>query len=99
MIQVAGVTHQLLPNISPGFGYLGIIVASLALTSIRGCVAVSFLLAVILVGSKGVEATGAPGGIANFVSGLLLLFSLVGVALASSGKALPWVLINVKRAK
>src|SRR5262249_50289088 len=41
MIQVTGVTHQLLPSISPGYGYLAIIVASLASTSIRGCVAVS----------------------------------------------------------
>jgi general nucleoside transport system permease protein len=87
MIQVTGVTHQLLPNISPGYGYIGIIVASLALTSIRGCVAVSVLLAVILVGSKGMETTGVPGGIANFLSGLLLLFGLIGVAISSRGKA------------
>jgi simple sugar transport system permease protein len=87
MIQVTGVTHQLLPNISPGYGYLAIIVASLALTSIRGCVAVSFLLAVILVGSKGMETTGVPSGIANFLSGLLLLFALVGVAISSRGQA------------
>ncbi len=87
MIQVTGVTHQLLPNISPGYGYLGIIVASLALTSIRGCIAVSLLLAVILVGSKGMETTGVPSGIANFLSGLLLLLALVGVAVSSRGRA------------
>jgi simple sugar transport system permease protein len=87
MVQVTGVTHQLLPNISPGYGYLAIIVASLALTSIKGCVAVSILLAVILVGSRGVETTGVPGGIANFLSGLLLLFALIGVAIASRGGA------------
>jgi ABC-type uncharacterized transport system permease subunit len=83
MVQVTGVTHQLLPNISPGYGYLAIIVASLAITSIRGCVAVSLLLAVILVGSQGMETTGVPSGIANFLSGLLLLFALVGTAIAS----------------
>ena len=88
MIQVTGVTHQLLPNISPGYGYLAIIVASLALTSIRGCVAVSILLAIILVGSKGMETTGVPSGIANFLSGLLLLFALVAVAISSRGQAL-----------
>jgi simple sugar transport system permease protein len=99
MIQVTGVTHQLLPNISPGFGYLGIIVASLALTSIKGCVAVSLLLAVILVGSKGIEATGVPGGIANFISGLLLLLLLIGVALASSGQAPRWMRIKTRRAE
>jgi simple sugar transport system permease protein len=99
MIQVTGVTHQLLPNISPGFGYLGIMVASLALTSIVGCVPIALLLAIILVGSKGIEATGVPGGIANFISGLLLLLSLVGVAVASSGQALRWRGIRVGRAK
>jgi simple sugar transport system permease protein len=98
MIQVTGVTHQLLPNISPGFGYLGIMVASLALTSIMGCVPIALLLAIILVGSKGIEATGVPGGIANFISGLLLLLSLVGVAVASSGQALRWRRIRVGRA-
>jgi ABC-type uncharacterized transport system permease subunit len=87
MIQVTGVTHQLLPNISPGYGYLAIIVASLALLSIRGCIAVSILLAIILVGSKGMETTGVPSGIANFLSGLLLLFALVGVAISSRGQA------------
>jgi ABC-type uncharacterized transport system permease subunit len=87
MIQVTGVTHQLMPNISPGYGYLAIIVASLALISIRGCVAVSLLLAVILVGSKGMETTGVPSGIANFLSGLLMLFALVGIAISSRGGA------------
>jgi general nucleoside transport system permease protein len=87
MIQVTGVTHQLLPSISPGYGYLAIIVASLALISIRGCVAVSILLAIILVGSKGMETTGVPSGIANFLSGLLLLFALIGVAISSRGQA------------
>jgi general nucleoside transport system permease protein len=99
MIQVTGVTHQLLPNISPGFGYLGIMVASLALISIAGCVPIALLLAVILVGSKGMEATGVPGGIANFISGLLLLLSLIGVALASSGPTLHWQSIKTRRAK
>ena len=68
MLQLTGVTHQLLPNISPGYGYLAIIVASLALTSIRGCVLVSILLAIILVGSQGMETTGVPSGIASFLS-------------------------------
>lgn len=88
MIQVTGVTHQLLPNISPNFGYLGIIVAALALISIRGCVVVSFFLAAILVGSKGMETIGVPSGIANFLAGLLLLFALIGVAISFRGDVL-----------
>lgn len=87
MLQLTGVTHQLLPNISPGYGYLAIIVASLALTSIRGCVLVSILLAIILVGSQGMETTGVPSGIASFLSGLLLLFALIGVGISTHGMA------------
>jgi ABC-type uncharacterized transport system permease subunit len=90
MIQVAGVTHQMLPNLSPGFGYSGIIVASLAFTSIPACVGLSLLFAVLSVGSQGVESIGVPSGIANFFSGIVLLFLLIGTALSHRKWRLPW---------
>ncbi len=91
MIQVTGVTHQMLPNISSGYGFAGIIVASLALTSIAGCVGLALLFAALLVGAKGIETIGVPSGIANFLSGLVLLFLLVGIALSGRrGRLLRW---------
>jgi ABC-type uncharacterized transport system permease subunit len=87
MLHVAGVTHQMLPNLSPGYGYTGIIVASLALLDILATTVVSFLLAGLIVGSQSVQNTGVPGGLSFFLQGLVLLMALAAVALASRRQA------------
>jgi general nucleoside transport system permease protein len=99
MIQVAGVTHQMLPNLSPGFGFSGIIVASLALTNILACIGLSVLFAMLTVGSQGVESIGVPVGIANFLSGIVLLFLLVGPALFHIQRSLSWIRPNADNAE
>ena len=87
MLHVAGVTHQMLPNLSPGYGYTGIIVASLALLDILATTVVSFLLAGLIVGSQSVQNTGVPGGLSFVLQGLVLLMALAAVALASRRQA------------
>ena len=87
MLHVAGVTHQMLPNLSPGYGYTGIIVASLALLDVLATAIVSFLLAGLIVGSQSVQNTGVPWGLSLFLQGLVLLLALAAVALASRRQA------------
>jgi len=87
MLHVAGVTHQMLPNLSPGYGYTGIIVASLALLDILATTVVSFLLAGLIVGSQSVQNTGVPAGLSFFLQGLVMLTALAAVALASRHQA------------
>ncbi len=50
--QVAGLQHQLTGEISPGFGYTGIVVATLAALTPIGVILVSLLLATIQVGAE-----------------------------------------------
>ena len=87
MLHVAGVTHQMLPNLSPGYGYTGIIVASLALLDILATTIVAFLLAGLIVGSQSVQNTGVPAGLSFFLQGLVLLMALAAIALASRRQA------------
>lgn len=50
--QVSGLHHQLIGEVSAGFGYTGIVVATLAMLTVGGVVLVSVLIADIVVGAE-----------------------------------------------
>ncbi len=72
--EIAGVAHQLTTGISNGFGYTGVIVATLAALSFIGALSVSFLFGVITVGSfSASRAIEIPSTIGDLVQAVLLL--------------------------
>ncbi len=72
--EVAGVAHQLTTGISNGFGYTGVIVATLAALSFIGTLFVALLFGVITVGSfSASRALQIPSTIGELVQAVLLL--------------------------
>ncbi len=67
--EVAGVAHRLQDNLSPGYGFTAILVAWLARLNAWVVMAVSILVAGLLVGALRVQ----PGGVAMLLQGCILL--------------------------
>ena len=79
MGEVAGISHQLQRNLSPGYGYTAIIVAWLGRLHPLGIALVAFLLAALLVGGDQLQlALGLPAAIAPMLQGTILFFLLGG---------------------
>lgn len=77
MSQVTGLQGQLTGEISPGFGYTGIIVATLAALTPLGVVLVAVLLADITVGAESAaRVLGVPPQMGQVVSASLLLITV-----------------------
>jgi len=72
--EIAGVAHQLTIGISSGFGYTGVIVATLAALNFVGGIAVALLLGVINVGSfSASRALSIPSTMGEVVQSVLLV--------------------------
>jgi general nucleoside transport system permease protein len=75
--EIAGVHHRLLEGISPGFGYLAIIVALLGRNRPAGVVASALGIAALQVGSTAMQrSAGVPTSIAWIIMGLLVALIL-----------------------
>ena len=81
--EVAGLKGHLSLDLSPGFGYTGIIVAMLALLHPLGVVLSALFVAGIFVGSDSMSrAAGVPTYIADMLLALALLFMVLAILLA-----------------
>jgi general nucleoside transport system permease protein len=77
--EVAGVKGYLSTDLSPGFGYSGIVVAMLAGLSPIGSVLAAVFIAAVFVGADSMSrATGISSYLADLVVALSLLCVLVG---------------------
>jgi len=75
--EVAGPIGQLLPVISPGYGFAGIIVAFLGRLNPFGIVAASLLMALLYLGGESLEMTlQLPLAVPGVIQGMLLFFLL-----------------------
>ncbi len=75
--EVAGIHHRLLEDISPGFGYSGIIVATLGALNPFGAGLAALFIALIEVGGQTVSRQmGVPSFLADVVQATLLLVTL-----------------------
>ncbi len=72
-MEVAGPVGQLLPEISPGYGFAAIIVAFLGRLSPVGVLLAAHLLALILIGGENVQMLGVPVAVAQLFQGVLLV--------------------------
>jgi ABC-type uncharacterized transport system permease subunit len=80
--EVAGLKGHLSLDLSPGFGYTGIIVAMLALLHPLGVVVSALFVAGIFVGSDAMSrAAGVPTYIADIVLALALLYMVLALGL------------------
>jgi len=70
--------HRLIEGISPGFGYVAIIVALLGKNHPVGIVFASIGIAALQIGSMAMQRTaGVPTSIASIVMGALILFLVI----------------------
>ncbi|WP_417683837.1 ABC transporter permease [Roseibium sp.] len=76
-MEVSGSLNQLLPVISPGYGFTAIIVAFLGRLNPIGIIIAGFVLALSYIGGEAVQsAMGVSNKIASVIQGLLLFFVL-----------------------
>lgn len=80
--EVAGLKGALTLDLSPGFGYTGIIVAMLALLHPLGVIAAALFVAGIFVGADSMSrAVGVPSYLADIMLATALLFMVVAILL------------------
>ncbi|QYY28908.1 ABC transporter permease [Cupriavidus pinatubonensis] len=82
VVEVAGRTSYLTLDMSPGYGYAGVVIAMLAGLNPLGVVAASVFVAGVLVGADGMSrAVGVPNAIADVIVAVALLTMLVATML------------------
>jgi simple sugar transport system permease protein len=83
-IEVLGVKGYVTTDLSPGYGYTGIIVAMLAGLHPLGVILAALFVATVFVGADGMSrALGVPSSIADVIVALALLTMLVALLLTS----------------
>lgn len=93
-MEVVGVQRRMIENLSPGFGYTGIIVALLGQTNPFGVLAAAILFAGLQVGGSTMQtASGVPSTLTTIIQGLVVLFVIgrgaVDLVLAHRAKRQP----------
>jgi ABC-type uncharacterized transport system permease subunit len=87
--EVGGVHYQVMSDISPGYGYSGIVIAMLARLNPLGVVPSAIFLAAVMTGASAMSrATGVPVFLSDVIQGTALLAMLV--ALLFTGYRLRW---------
>lgn len=80
--EVAGIQNRLTSGLSPGYGYTGIVVATLATLSLPGVVLAALFLGDLTVGaSSAARSLGIPSQLGAVVQGVLLLTTVALLAL------------------
>jgi ABC-type uncharacterized transport system permease subunit len=83
MVEVSGTVHRIQADISPGFGYTGIIVATLARFSPLVVVPVAILFGALITGGLELQTVGLPSDLVLMVQGMILFFALAGELLVN----------------
>jgi simple sugar transport system permease protein len=78
--EVGGVHYQVMTDLSPGYGYTGIVVAMLARLNPVGVLPAAVFFAVVITGAEGMSrATGVPVFLADVIQGVSLLCMLTAL--------------------
>lgn len=83
MVEVSGVVHRIQADISPGFGYTGIIVATLARFSPLFVVPVALLFGALIVGGLELQTLGLASYVVLMIQAIILFFALAGELLVN----------------
>ena len=82
--EVGGIHYQVMSDISPGFGYSGIVIAMLARLNPLGVVPSAIFLAAVMTGAAAMSrATGVPVFLSDVIQGTALLAMLVALLFTS----------------
>ena len=82
--EVGGVHFQVMQDISPGFGYSGIVIAMLARLNPLGVVPAAIFFAAVMTGAEAMSrATGVPVFLADVIQGMALIAMLVALLFSS----------------
>ncbi len=78
--EVGGIHFQVMAGLSPGYGYTGIVIATLALLNPLGVLPAAFFFAVIITGAEAMSrATGVPVFLADVFQGVALISMLIAI--------------------
>ena len=78
-ILIAGIQHRLIEGISPGYGFIAVIIALLGRQNPIGVAIVAFFFSALLSGSEVMYRTlGVPVALAQTLQALVLIFVLIG---------------------
>jgi ABC-type uncharacterized transport system permease subunit len=78
--EVGGVHYQVMADLSPGYGYTGIVIAMLARLNPLGVLPAAVFYAVVITGAEGMSrATGVPVFLADVIQGVSLLTMLAAL--------------------
>lgn len=83
MVEVSGTVHRIQADISPGFGYTGIIVATLARFSPLIVLPVAVLFGALITGGLELQTVGLPSDLVLMIQGVILFFALAGELLVN----------------
>ena len=83
--EVAGLKGYLTADISPGFGYSGVVVAMLAGLSPLGCVAAAVFVAAVYVGA---DSMSRSLGVSSYLADLVVAMALVAILLGEAAARL-----------
>ena len=82
MSEVSGIVFRIQPDISAGFGYTGIIVATLGRFSAPGVVVAAILFGALQVGGFALQTTEVPPSIVQVLQGAILFITVGAEVLA-----------------
>jgi simple sugar transport system permease protein len=78
--EVGGIHFQVMAGLSPGYGYTGIVIATLALLNPLGVLPAAVFFAVIITGAEAMSrATGVPVFLADVFQGVALICMLISI--------------------
>jgi len=78
--EVGGVHYQVMADLSPGYGYTGIVIAMLARLNPLGVLPAAIFYAAMITGAEGMSrATGVPVFLADVIQGVSLLTMLTAL--------------------
>jgi simple sugar transport system permease protein len=81
-IEVANTFRQLQQGISPGYGYMAIVIAALAGADVLGTIVVAFLFGGFVVGGLALQTKDVPQAFVLMLQGLILFCAIAGARLA-----------------
>jgi simple sugar transport system permease protein len=84
MIEVSNTFGQLQQGISPGYGYMAIVIAALAGANVLATVVVAFLFGGFVIGGLALQTRNVPQAFVLLLQGLILFAALAGARLAGS---------------
>jgi len=82
MIELVAVAHRLHPDLSPGYGYIGILVAALVRFSPAGVVVVAVPAAALLTAGQALQGLGVDVLVVRIAQGAIVSIAVVAVVLS-----------------